>query len=82
MQQDEFKPRQIDTFTGRMPVEEGSIVSALPLGGAPGAGRHFRRESVSCGKRLRERPPFCRWRAAPPPALLAWWAGSCVRGAS
>ena len=29
VQKDEFSPRQIETFTGRMPVDEGSIVGPL-----------------------------------------------------
>ena len=30
VQQDEFKPRKIETLTGRMPVQEGSIVRPSP----------------------------------------------------
>jgi len=31
VQQDEFKPRKLETFTGRMPVAENSIVSTIFL---------------------------------------------------
>ena len=31
VQKDEFSPRQIETFTGRMPVDEASIVRPCAL---------------------------------------------------